>query len=460
MLQGSEYNINNYFNWLNRTKDFSSVTKRRKLDYTKKASLLLITAWMILLCIYALAVYMIIKSYISMNIIITLWGIILLMISPVIIAYGVVIPLFIGQKLIQNPRQQKILKDARGILSKHSAFKIAVAGSYGKTTAKEILQTVLGEAKKVAHTPGNMNTPIGISRFIKKLDYKEDVLVFELGEERVGDVRQLCELVKPDMGIITGINEAHLSSFGTLELTTATIFELRDYLGNKPLYKNRESPLVRLEVKDGDKLAFSREGVNGWEVSDIKTTIMGTKFTTQKGIKKISASTGLLGEHNVGIILAAIDIADSIGLTVPQIEAGIKRTKPFDHRMQPKFIHGVWVIDDTYNGNSEGVQAGLLLLKKLDAKRRVYITPGLVEQGDKTEEVHERIGHQIARVADVVILMKNSVTDYILAGLNKSGFDGKLIIIDDPLKFYSNLDTFVANGDVVLMQNDWTDNYF
>jgi len=459
MLQSSEYNIGNYFIWLNRTKNFLSVTRRRNLDYTIKASLLLVTAWLILLCVYTFVIYAIIKSIISMDILIALLGVVLFMISPMIVAFGITIPLFIGHKLIQEPKQRKTLKAASDIILKHSAIKIAIAGSYGKTTAKEILQTVLSETKKVAHTPGNINTPIGISRFIKKLDHKEDVIIFELGEERVGDVRKLCELTKPDIGVITGINEAHLSSFGTLELTTATIFELKGYLGDKPLYKNTESLLVKAEVTDGDKLAFSRKGVNGWHVSDIKTSIIGTKFVAQKDDKIISASTGLLGEHNIGTILVAVDIADSIGLTSVQIEAGINKTKPFEHRMQPKFIHGAWVIDDTYNGNSEGVQAGLLLLKSLDAKRRIYITPGLVEQGIKTKEVHEKIGRQIAKVADVVVLMNNSVTDYILAGLKESGFDGKLIIADDPLKFYSNLDAFVAAGDVVLMQNDWTDNY-
>jgi len=459
MLQSSEYRIKDYFVWLSRTSDFRLVMKRRKLDYTKKASLLLILIWLIQVVIYLVAVILLFVSIRLMIIHYAILAVTILIISPFIIAYGIVIPLWLGQKIIQEPKQRELVKSANQIFINHTALKIAIAGSFGKTTAKEILQTVLSEGKRVAYTPGNMNTLIGISRFAQTLDGKEDVIIFELGEERAGDVYELCELVRPNIGIITGINEAHLSSFGSLDNTVATIFGLKDYLGDKPLYKNKESPLVKLKINKNDKLAFDRTGTNGWRITNPKTDIYGTTFEVKKSDKVIYAHTGLLGLHNVGIMAVAISIADSIGLSAKQITAGIEKTVPFEHRMQPRNIHGAWVIDDTYNGNSEGVQAGLLLLKELEAKRRVYVTPGLVEQGDKNQEVHENIGRQIAKVADVVVLMKNSVTDYICDGLKKEKFDGKLIIIDNPLEFYSNLEHFVAVGDVVLMQNDWTDNY-
>jgi len=459
MLQSSEYRLKDYFAWLHRSSDFRKVIKRRKLEYTKKAKLLLLAAWLILIAIYSLSIFLFIQSIIISNAALLIIAIILIFCCPLIVSYVIIAPLWLGQKLIQDPKQRNMVKAAHQILMDHRALKIAIAGSYGKTTAKEILRTVLGEGKRVAFTPGNMNTPVGISRFAHTLDGSEDIIIFELGEEKVGDIHKLCDLVHPDIGIITGINEAHLSSFGTLDRTVATIFELGDYLGSKPLYKNQESPLVESKIKENDKLAFNRKGTDGWLASDIKTNIHGTIFRAKKGSKTILAHAGLLGLHNIGIISVAISIADSVGLTLEQITTGISKTIPFEHRMQPRHLHGAWVIDDTYNGNSHGVQAGLLLLKELDAKRKIYITPGLVEQGDKTKEVHEKMGEQIAKVADVVVLMQNSVTGYISNGLKKGKFDGELRIIDNPLEFYTNLEHFVANGDVVLMQNDWTDNF-
>lgn len=456
MLQASDYRLKQYFAWLQRSTDFRLVIKRKKLDYTMKARLLLLGAWVIQLVIYLLACLLFIQSTTLINAGLALLAVI---VSPLIVAYGIVIPLWLGQKIIQEPRQRKMAATARQILKDHPALKIAIAGSYGKTTAKEILCTILSEGKRVASTPGNMNTPIGISRFVQSLDSNEEILIFELGEERFGDVREMCDLVQPDIGVITGINEAHLSSFGTLERTSETIFGLEKYLGNRTLYKNKESPLVASRIRKNDLLAFDRSGTDGWRVSDAKTDIHGTTFIAKKGGKTISAHTRLLGNHNIGAIVVAIAIADAVGLTTAQITAGIEKTVPFEHRMQPRHLHGAWVIDDTYNGNSQGVQAGLQLLGELEAKRRVYVTPGLVEQGDQTRQVHETIGEQIAAVADVVVLMKNSATDSIVRGLKKVEFSGKLLIVDNPLEFYTNLNHFVAGGDVVLMQNDWTDNY-
>ena len=128
--------------------------------------------------------------------------------------------------------------------------------------------------------------------------------------------------------------------------------------------------------------------------------------------------------------------------------------------MQPYLLSGAWIIDDTYNGNLEGIRAGTQLLKYLEAYRKIYVTPGLVDQGEETERVHIEVGELIAAAQpDLVVLMQNSVTDYIQHGLAKAKFAGQVQIKTAPLEFYTNLNHFVAAGDLVVMQNDWTDNY-
>lgn len=148
------------------------------------------------------------------------------------------------------------------------------------------------------------------------------------------------------------------------------------------------------------------------------------------------------------------------GLTDKHVQAGIVKTKPFEHRMQPYQLAGAWVIDDTYNGNLEGIRAGTELLKELGANRKIYVTPGLVDQGEETERVHVAMGKLIAAAKpDLVVLMKNSTTKYIEKGLEQGKFKGELRVESNPLDFYNNLNHFVANGDLVVLQNDWTDNY-
>ncbi len=460
MLQDSEYSLSEYLSWFNRTADFRHVIKRRTLDITPKIRLLRIGLWAIWFVAEATVAACMYASFVTQS---AIWGFIgigIVLFIPFLLAYGIIIPLAIGYILIQKPREKAIIDAARSIFKAHQAVKIAVVGSYGKTTAKEILATILAAGLTVAATPGNMNTPIGLSRFARKLTGKEEVLILELGEGKVGDIKELSELTQPTMGIITGINESHLKSFKTMEKTTKTIFELVDYLGDDAhIYKNKENDVMKAQIKSHDNYVYNQHGVDGWVVSNLETTLHATRFTITKAKKTIHAHTKLIGEHTVGVTAAAIAIADSLGLSVKQIESGLANIAPFEHRMDPRQLHGAWIIDDTYNGNSDGVRAGLQLLKQSNAKRRIYVTPGLVEQGSRTNDVHELIGIQAAKSADIVVLMKNSVTDSIVAGLDRGKFEGELMIVNDPLEFYTNIEHFVAAGDVVLMQNDWTDNY-
>jgi len=167
-----------------------------------------------------------------------------------------------------------------------------------------------------------------------------------------------------------------------------------------------------------------------------------------------------LGRHQVGPLSFAAALAAEFDMSNDQIQAAIAKTQPFEHRMQPYELDGAWIIDDTYNGNIEGIRAGTALLAGLDARRKIYITPGLVDQGEEGRSVHREMGALITEANPaIVVLMQNSATDDILYGLKAAKFEGDIIIEDDPLNFYTNLQTFVAHGDLVLMQNDWTDNY-
>jgi UDP-N-acetylmuramoyl-tripeptide--D-alanyl-D-alanine ligase len=172
----------------------------------------------------------------------------------------------------------------------------------------------------------------------------------------------------------------------------------------------------------------------------------------------LDVKSSLLGRHLIAPLALAVYLARQYGLTDKQIQAGIAKIESFEHRMKPYQLSGAWIIDDTYNGNIEGMKAGLALLSDLDAKRKVYVTPGLVDQGADSDSIHVELGQAITKAApDEVILMKHSVTDSIVKGMAK--YKGQLTIEEDPLNFYTNLDKYVAAGDLVLLQNDWPDQY-
>jgi len=237
------------------------------------------------------------------------------------------------------------------------------------------------------------------------------------------------------------------------------MFSVSHYVKPDRLYVNAESALAREAMHKGQQ-AYSAEGAMGWKVTHIAVSISGTSFTLAKGKRKLELISGLLGRHQIGPLSFAAALAAEFDMNDEQIKMAIAKTQPFEHRMQPYELDGAWIIDDTYNGNIEGIRAGTSLLGELEARRKVYVTPGLVDQGEEGRAVHREMGKLITDAnPNIVVLMKNSATEDILFGLRANKYAGEVIIEDDPLNFYTNLQTFVAHGDLVLMQNDWTDNY-
>lgn len=458
MLQSTEYKVSDYLRWFWRVERFSKVTYRRQLVKTKVAKLLLTGLYIGIVLNWLVIIYLIVFGLTHHHYFYIPVAIILRVAVPVIWGHVVVVPLLVGRILVM-PRNSRRIGIAAATFKKHPATTIAIAGSYGKTSVKEILTTVLSVDKKVAATKGNQNVPISHSRFAERLDGDEDVLIIEFGEGAPGDVAKFSKNVSPDIGIITGLAPAHLDRYKTLDAAAKDIFSLADYLGGNDVYVNTESePMAK--YLHPQYHTYNSGGVLGWKVTDIKNTLQGLSFVMQKGPLKINLKTKLLGKHLVGPVALASALAHKLGIELTKIEKASNLLKPYEHRMQPYKRADAWIIDDTYNGNIEGIRAGLELLKELPAKRKIYVTPGLVDQGPETEDVHIKIGELIAAAApNKVVLIKHSVTKYIQDGLAKYGYKGELIIEEKPLEFYSNLDQLVAAGDLVLMQNDWTDNY-
>lgn len=453
MLQSTEYQVGPYLRWVWRTFDFSRVAQRRTLHLTRPARLLRLAV--------TCGCSMQIAFGISLIILWGAWefGLSLLISYPIVWAHLILLPLILGRYLIIRPRQRRLVKQSEVVFRNHPGIKIAIAGSYGKTSMKELLLTVLSEGKRVAATPANKNVAISHAAFAQKLTGNEDILLIEYGEGQPGDVTRFAATTHPTHAIITGLAPAHLDRYKSLEAAGQDIFSLAEAVDNRNVYVTTESqaiqPFIRKEFQ-----TYSHEATLGWKVEAISINLTGTSFTLRKGTESTKLQSGLIGQHQIGPLALAAALALQFGLSREQVVDGIAKTRPFEHRMQPYQLSGAWIIDDTYNGNIEGVRAGLALLQQLPAPRKIYVTPGLVDQGNETGQVHQTMGRLIAGAQpDIVVLMRHSVTPFIQQGLQAANFKGSLRIEANPLAFYTNLSHFVASGDLVLMQNDWPDNY-
>ncbi|HUC95354.1 MAG TPA: Mur ligase family protein [Candidatus Saccharimonadia bacterium] len=460
MLQRCEYEVKPYFAWLVKTTDYGNITKRGDLVKTSKAVGLLTLlrcgiSFQLAIGIYFLFYAIDYKSFGYLGI-----GLALFLTYPLIWAVLITWPLLLARWFIVRPKEALLVSRSKQIFASYKGKKIAVAGSYGKTTMKELLATVLSEAGQVAATPGNKNVASSHAVFAQKLSGKEKFVIVEFGEGKSGDIKKFASTIKPDVGVITGIAPAHLNKYADLKAAATDIFCLSDFVDHSQLYVNGESEDIGNYIDPKDQV-YTAEGISNWQVSSVISNFDGIAFklTNKKDDKQvINIKSCLLGRHQIGPLSAVAVIAFNNGCSINQIEKGFLKTKPFEHRMELRQIGLAQVIDDTYNGNIEGIAAGLNLLSELPANRKIYVTPGLVDQGIETERVHIKMGSLISEAnPDKVVLMKNSVTDYIIKGLGD--YKGQMEIIDDPLHYYQNIDKTLAKGDLLLMQNDWPDNY-
>ncbi len=350
---------------------------------------------------------------------------------------------------------------------------IGIAGSYGKTTFKETLAAVLGQKFKVLKTPQNINTPLGISRLIlSKLNRDTQIFIVEMGEYYQGDVEKICQITPPDIAVITGINEAHLERLGSLKTTIATIFEIaQNTKKNGLLVINGDDDLVRTSYRpyseDREVMMFGYKNLVPSKAHAEQIVFhddaSGISFDLCQGRKKIdSYKVPFLGLYIVADIVGCFQIGRHLSLTLREIKKGLAKIQPVPHRLQPIFnkMSNVLVIDDSYNGNPDGVEEAISVLSQFDKRRKIYVTPGLVEAGQSNAKIHYAIGIRLSRVANVVVLIKNVATKHIYKGLVDRGFPkDKIIWFDTPSQAYGQIGKIVAPNDVVLFQNDWPDNY-
>lgn len=350
---------------------------------------------------------------------------------------------------------------------------IGITGSYGKTTMKETIYTFLNEEFKVVKTEGNNNTPLGIARTIlNKVDNTTEIFIVEMGEYVKGDVKALCEIATPDISIISGINEAHLERYKTMENAISTKFEIVEYAKpNAFVLLNADDELTldnyNKYITNHKVEWFTAKNNKLSEYSTVNYEFdqngKGQEFNLlHKGNDLGKIKVPVLGEYIIGNIIAGIIVGKFLGIADSKLRFAASMIKPVEHRLEPIYNKSsdILVIDDTYNGNSDGIKEGIRLLSKFKNRRKVYVTPGLVETGDLAESIHLQIGADLSKVADLVILVKNSVTPFIFKGLVDNGFaEDKIIWYDNSKSVWEDLNKNVVKGDVVLLQNDWSDNY-
>ena len=342
---------------------------------------------------------------------------------------------------------------------------VGVTGSFGKTSTKYFLNTLLSTKYHVLMTPGNYNTTLGVVRTVREmLSPTHQIFLCEMGARHKGDIKEICDLVHPRYGIITAIGEQHLESFGTVDTIIDTKFELYDAIPMDGLcFLNEDNEFIAARKVGSNVVRYGLEGERDYKASDIIVTQSGTEFTVSApGGKSFRYKTRLLGEHNVQNITAAIAVCHKLGISLEELQPAVRRLEPVPHRMQ--LIRGgsnYTVIDDAYNSNPKGAQAALRTLSMCQGLR-ILVTPGMVELGEREFDLNFQFGKQAAACCDYVALVNPRQAEPIRQGLAAAEFPEEKILVADTLQqalAFAQSCGQPGEPRFVLLENDLPDNY-
>ena len=367
---------------------------------------------------------------------------------------------------IEKAISEMYFRDAQRILrERKDLIKIGITGSWGKTSVKFILGTILEEKYHTLVTPASFNTPMGVTKVIRsKLEPGHRVFVSEMGARHVGDIKEMCRLVHPQIGLLTSVGPQHLDTFKTVERVAKTKYELIDALPEdgeaffaddgdicRSLY---EKTTVRKHLTGLDP-----EKDELW-AEEIRYSPEGSTFLLCRGDEKTECTTQLLGELNIRNILLCASTGLSLGLSMKQIARGIAKIRPVEHRLQLiRHPGGLNVIDDAFNSNIRGAKQAFQVLKQFP-KKRVIVTPGMVELGEQEAEMNRAFGTAMADCCDTAILVGKKRSEAIAAGLKENGFPEESILVAASLEEAASMMREITGaGDTVLFENDLPDNY-
>ena len=339
------------------------------------------------------------------------------------------------------------IKEAKNIINENKKLKvIAITGSYGKTSTKNIVNSILEEKYISVMTPKSFNTTLGVVRAIRELvkPYTE-VFVCEMGASKLKDIEDICKIVKPDISVITTIGPQHLTTFKSMENIEKGKFEI--------ITNAKEDAIAVLNIdneyiQDGIKKYVNGKNVIKYSINnkearytveDVKMSDKGSIFTVCDGDSKFTLETRLLGKHNIYNILCAVAIAKELNMTNEEIKKAVKKIKPVEH--------------------PEGSKTAIDTLCMFKDKYKVMVTPGMIELGEKTDELNKKLG-EYATVLDYVILVGDVTTKKIEEGMKEKGYSNYIVVKDLYEAFRKLEELQVSNTNLLaLFENDLPDSY-
>jgi UDP-N-acetylmuramoyl-tripeptide--D-alanyl-D-alanine ligase len=367
-------------------------------------------------------------------------------------------------------KQQAFLQEAKDILADYQPYTIGITGSYGKTSTKAILGSILEAIEPTFWTPGSINTEMGITRQIREhLKPQQHIAIIEMGAYQIGSVAKLCRFTPPNAGLVTAVGLMHLERFGGIENIYTAKCELPQAIpADGLLVCNGDNPGARKMAGEHPKattLLYGLEPEIGhldcW-MSDIKASMDGTTFVIHWQGKEYPGFTKLLGAPMLSNLVGSFTMACALGKDPDYVIAAIYNIEPANSRLNLRKNGDGFILDDSYNSNPIGFASALEVLEALDGGRKILMTPGMVELGDVQAAENRQVALKAATICDLAIVVGDTNKEALTAGLLEGG------LAPDKLMEFPNRDAALAYltspehrqaKDMILIENDLPDLY-
>ncbi len=449
ILQQEGYSLPRFLAWWLGHPMTYTISSKKPLVITPKARFLVRLSYLLFLIAFLISFFE--KQYLLASIftlIFLLAPFVYLLISVILITpYEI-----INRKIIKNKTKL--------FLQNFSNLKvIGITGSFGKTTVKDFLYSILENYQQTVKTPESYNTLFGIAKVVKmEILRKTQNFICEMGAYTRGEIKEICAMVLPQYAILTAIGSQHLERFKTLQNTTLAKFELIDAVNPQNALVNLDNPLIKAHLSlsqyGGVKTYSLLDSKADFFVNKYRLSSSGLSFTLVYQNKSLDINSPIFGTSNLYDLVAAVSM--SLLLLVPPevIQKSTSSLAPSPHRLELKKINKATLIDNAFSSNEEGFTAVLNDLKTLKGKK-ILITPGIIELGPKTADVHKKLGRLAASVFDQIILVGHSERTENLA----LGIDSKkpITFIENSANLLPLIQDLSHKFDWILLENDLPD---
>lgn len=324
---------------------------------------------------------------------------------------------------------------------------IAITGSAGKTTTKEAIATLVGEARRVTRNEGNLNNHIGLPLSLLRMDETAQAGVLEMGMNHAGEIRFLCSIAQPDIGVITNVGTAHIENFESAEGIALAKRELIESLdGDGTAVLNYDDPRVRAfaSVHPGDNVTYGMEEGADVRAEDVTTMAEGSSFT----IDGVPFEIALPGRHGVWNVTAGVAVGSVLGIPL-EVMADAARSLRSGKMRGERLVHkGVTILNDCYNSNPEAAKTMLDTLAAIPAARRIAVLGEMLELGAWAEPMHREVGAHAAKLGiDTVIAIRGAAA-HLADAAREGGVTAHFF--DEPASAGEALRSLATPGDAVL----------